>query len=208
FQLSSEPAPASGVQPLTQSFIGSSGFAVAISSNYVSGLIDTNAIQQAITSNSFTITVSVWPLSGSVTYNLRFTSGPTLTFQSGGIEISGSVAVETSTWWAPNGSVSFKQMIRLMLDTPSQTVTPIRFGDPQVDQSWFIPHDLVVNIVRAQIDSALFENTPSIRSIFHQGRSTLVQGLHTFDAFASVSYIGLDITPDGVIVRGEIGSLP
>jgi peroxiredoxin len=208
FQLSSAPAPASGVQPLTQSFIGSSGFAVAVSSDYVTGLIDTDAIKQAIASNSFTINISVWVWSGSVTYHLTFTAGPTLTFQSGGIEISGSVAAETSTWWAPNGSVSFKQTIRLMLDTSSQTVTPIRFGDPQVEQSWFIPHDLVVNIVKTQIDSALFANTPSIRSIFDKGKSTLVQGLHTFDPLASVSYTSLDITPDGVIVFGEIGSAP
>jgi len=48
----------------------------------------------------------------------------------GGIEIAGSVAAETSTWWAPNGSVSFKQTIRLMLDVASQTVTPMRFGNP------------------------------------------------------------------------------
>ena len=35
FQLSGAGAPASGVQPLTQSFIGSSGFAFAVSSEYV-----------------------------------------------------------------------------------------------------------------------------------------------------------------------------
>src|SRR5262249_6387675 len=45
FQLSGAGAPASGVQPLTQLFIGSSGFAVAVSKDYVSGLIDLDAIR-------------------------------------------------------------------------------------------------------------------------------------------------------------------
>ena len=143
-----------------------------------------------------------------MTYHLRFTSGPTLTFESGGIEIAGSVAAETSTWWAPNGSVSFKQTVRLMLDTSSQTVTPLRFDDPQVNQSWFIPHQTVVNTVKSQIDNALIANTPAVRRVFADGKTTLLKGLSSFDPFASVTYTGIDITPDGVIVRGEIGSLP
>jgi peroxiredoxin len=208
FQLSGASAPASGVQPLTQSFIGSSGFAVAISADYVRGLFDVEAIRQNVAAVTLTIKVSVWPFSTSVTYHLRFTSGPTLTFKPGEIEISGTVAAETSTGWAPNGSVNFKQMVRLTLDTSSQTVTPMRFGDPQVDESWFIPHQTAVNTVKSQIDNALSANTPSVRRVFADGKNTLRKGLNSFDPFASVSYAGLEITPDGVIVRGEIGSLP
>lgn len=208
FQLSGAPAPASGLQPLAQSFIGSSGFAVAISAAYVRGLFDLDAIRQAMAAVSFTINVSVWPFSASVKYKLRFTSGPTLTLKSGGIELAGSVAAETSTSWAPNGSVSFKQTIRLMLDVPSQTVTPVRSGDPDVDQSWFIPHQTVLNTVRSQIDHALAANTPAVRRVFADGKTTLLKGMRSFDPVASVSYTGIEITPDGVIVRGEVGSLP
>jgi hypothetical protein len=177
FQLSGAAAPASGVQPLSQSFIGTSGFAVAVSAAYVTGLFDLDAIRQAITAVSFTVTIGVWPITASVTYTLRFTSGPTLTFQSGGIVIAGTVAAETSTSWAPNGSVSFSQTIRLMLDTASQTITPMRFGDPNVDQSWFIPHDTALNAVRTQIDNALVANTPAVRQVFSNGKTTLLNGL-------------------------------
>jgi peroxiredoxin len=208
FQLSGAAAPASGVQPLTESFIGSSGFAVAVSAAYVSGLFDLNAISQAMAAASFTVTVSVGFYSASVTYHLRFTSGPTLTFQSGGIVIAGTVAAETSTWWAPNGSVSFSQTVRLMLDVPSQTITPMRFGDPTVDQSWFIPHQTAVDAVKSQINDALVANTPGVRQVFSNGRTTLLNGLSSFDPLASVTYTGIDITPDGVIVHGEIGSVP
>src|SRR5438046_508185 len=51
FQLSGAP-PAGGPQSLTQSFIGSSGFAFAVSQEYVSGLIDMAAIREAIKSRS------------------------------------------------------------------------------------------------------------------------------------------------------------
>src|SRR5271166_1299248 len=112
FQLSGAGAPASGVQPLNQVFIGSSGFAVAVSKDYVISLIDIAAIRAGI-SQSVTFTLSgPWGIgSVSVTYQLSFTSGPTLTFQNGGIEISGQVSAQTSTWWAPNGYVSFTQLI-------------------------------------------------------------------------------------------------
>jgi peroxiredoxin len=207
FQLSGAAAPTSGVQPLTQSFIGSSGFAVAVSKEYVAGLIDIDAIRRALDGYTITLTLSgPFGISASVTYTLSFTSGPTLTFQSGGIAISGKVAASGNKWWSPNGWVSFTQVITLALDPSTQTVTPVRAGDPSVDQSWFIPHDIVVNIVRSQVDSALTNNTPAIRKVFADARNNLLNGLKTFDAFPSVTYSGVEITPDGVIVRGEIGS--
>jgi peroxiredoxin len=208
FQLSGAPAPASGVQPLSQSFIGSSGFAVAVSASYVSGLFDLDAIRQAVAAASFTVSVSVGPFSASVTYHLQFTNGPTLTFQSGGIEIAGTIAAHTDASWAPDGSVSFSQTIRLMLDVPSQTITPMRFGDPTVSESWFIPHQTAVDAVKSQINDALVANTPAVRGVFSNGRTTLLNGLSSFDPLASVTYTGIDITPDGVIVHGEIGSMP
>jgi peroxiredoxin len=210
FQLSGAAAPASGVQPLNQVFIGSSGFAVAVSKEYVTGLIDLAAIRAAINSQSVTFTLSgPWGIgSVSVTYQFSFTSGPTLTFLSGSIQISGQVAAQTSSWWAPNGSVSFTQSIVLVLDVPSQTVTLAALGDPNVNQSWFIPHDYAVNIVKTQINNALTANTPSVRNVFTNAKNALVKGFNTFDPAASVSYTQVEITPDGVIVRGEIGSEP
>jgi peroxiredoxin len=204
-QLSGAP-PTGGPQSLTQSFIGSSGYAFAVSKDYVSGLIDVAAIREAIKSHPVVLRLSRWGVSVSVTYKLRFSSGPTLTFKSGGFEISGRVEAETSTWWAPNGYVSFKQMIALTLDTSSQTVRPERLGEPDVDESWFIPHGTAVNIVKSEIDNALSANRSRVERIFSDGKSSLARGLRTFDPFASVSYTAVAVTPDGVIVRGEIGS--
>jgi len=202
FQLSGADAPASGVQPLTQSFVGSSGFAFAVSGDYAKTLIDVAKIQTNIQSQPLVLRI----LGRRVTYHLRFSQGPDLKFHTGEIEVSGRVEVETDTRWAPNGFVTFSQLIRLMLDIPSQTVGAAPFGLPTVDQSWFIPHNTVVDIVRIQIHDALAANEASINGAFADGRSTLIRGLHTFDPFASASYTGLEITSDGVIVRGEIGS--
>ena len=58
--------------------------------------------------------LSRFGVSVSVTYRLRFSSDdPTLTFKNGGIEIAGRVEAETDTFWAPNGFVSFKQLVTL-----------------------------------------------------------------------------------------------
>jgi peroxiredoxin len=201
FQLSGAGPPASGIQPLTQSFIGSSGFAVALGKEYVippsrdhRGLIDIGAILRAV--NSYRET-HVWDLS--------FTSGPALVFKSGGIEISGEVAVRLG--FLGIGSIRFKQLITLVLDTSSQTVTPVRAGDPSVTTSGIIPHRTAVDILRSQIDSALAENTPSIRGAVAEASDRLDRGLNAFDPSAIVSYTGLEITSDGIIIRGEIGSL-
>jgi hypothetical protein len=102
--------------------------------------------------------------------------------------------------------VSFTQLITLMLNTLNQQAVPVRVGDPNVDQSWFIPHDTVLGIVRAQIDTALTNNTPAVRVLFTNARTMLLHGLRTFDAFANPTFTGIQITTDGVIVRGEIGS--
>jgi hypothetical protein len=206
FQLSGAGPPASGVQGLTQSFIGSSGFALAVAKEYIIGLIDVQAIRNAINGRSVVFRVDLGVVSYSVTYRLRFSSGPTLTFRTGAIEISGRIEVETSNPVAPNGFVSFKQLVTLLLDTVTELVRPQRVGDPDVDESWFIPHGRAVNIVRSEIDNALSANEPHVRDVFRDGRNRLLGGLLRFDAAARPHYTAIEISANGVIVRGEIGS--
>ncbi|MGZ9159106.1 MAG: TlpA family protein disulfide reductase, partial [Nitrospira sp.] len=209
FQLSGAAPPPNGLQSLTQSFIGPSGFGFAVSKEHVNTLIDLEAIRQAIRDRRPVVLKisSIFGVSVSVEYRLRFSSGPTLTFKNGAIEIAGRVAAETDTSWAPNGFVSFKQRVILMLDPTSQRISLERAGEPDVDKSWFIPHGRAVNIVRVEIDNALKENRAAIRRVFDDARSALTKGLRTFDSGASASYTAIDITTDGVVVRGEIRSL-
>ncbi|BBY43569.1 redoxin family protein [Mycolicibacterium celeriflavum] len=206
FQLSGAPSPADGLQSLTQSFIGASGFGFAVSKEHVGTLIDLEAIRQAI-KNRRPLKFSIGTIFGgsvSVTYRLRFSSGPTLTFKNGAIEIGGRVAAETDTSWAPNGFVSFKQRVTLVLDATSQRISLESAGEPDVDESWFIPHGRAVNIVRAELDAALERNRTAIHRVFDDARNTITNGLRRFDASTSASYTAVHITTDGVVVRGEI----
>jgi peroxiredoxin len=209
FQLSGAAAPASGVQPLSQSFVGTSGFAVAVSKEYASSFIDLDAVRQQINNYSLTITLTgPFGISASVTYHLSFTSGPTLTFQNGGIAVSGTVEASGNKWWSPNGTVSFTQLVTLALDIPSQAITPVTVGSPSVNASWFIPQDAAVNIVSTQIQNALNANKQAVRDTFANARATLVKGVDTFDQNGGVYFTGVEITADGVIVRGDIRSVP
>jgi peroxiredoxin len=207
FQLSNSAPPASGVQGITQSFIGSSGFGFAVSKDHVASLIDLEAIRQSVASQTPKFTVSYGLGSTTVTYRLSFSSGPTLTFKTGGIEISGRVEAKTNTIWAPNGWVSFKQLITIDVDPATQAISVRRAGEPEVDEAWFIPHARAVNIVRSEVDKALARNGTAVRRVFHDARSDLRNGLRMFDTGVSVSFTAIEITINGVIVRGEIGSV-
>ncbi|QIF04533.1 TlpA disulfide reductase family protein [Roseimicrobium sp. ORNL1] len=204
-QLSGAGAPASGVQPLHTSFVGSSGFAFAVRKEHIQGLIDVEAIRASIAARSITLRLERFGVGVSVTYKLRFSSGPTMTFKAGSIELSGRVEAETDTFWAPNGFVSFKQGIRIRLNTATQVASLRRIGDPDVDESWFIPSGTATNIVRSEIDKALEANEDSVEAVFDDARAKLTNGLRTFDNASTVRYSGVEITVDGVIVRGDIG---
>jgi peroxiredoxin len=203
-QLSGAAAPANGLQSITQSFIGSSGFGFAVSKEYVNTLIDLGAIRAGIEAQRVVFRVGAWGVYHSVTYTLRFSSGPTLTFKSGGIEIAGRIEAETGTSWAPNGYVSFKQLVTLVLNADTQAFDLERVGDPDVDESFFIPHGRAVDSVGTQIDIALASNRTEISGIFAGAKSKLIHALRTFDSGAWASYTGVEITTAGVIVRGEI----
>jgi peroxiredoxin len=197
-QLSGPPLPSSSLQSLTQPVVASSGFAFAVSQEHLRTLVDTEAIRQAIRERTASFL--------GATYRFRFSSGPTLTFVNGAIEVSGRVEVETSAVWAPNGFVSFRQAIILVLDAASQTVSLQTAGEPDVDESWFIPHGRAVNIVEAEMASALAASSAPVRRVFADGRQALDRGLATFDRSASARFTEVSISEHGVVVRGDIGS--
>ncbi len=208
FQLSGGSPPPNGLQGVTQSFIGSDGFGVAISKAHVTSLIDLNAIRQSVAAVHPSFTIDYGLGSATVRYDLSFSNGgPFLTLTNGGIQITGRVEARTPTSWAPNGWVQFTALITLDVDPQTQAISVRRAGDPDVDESWFIPHDRAVNIVRREVDEALARNGTAIRRVFHDARSDLRNGLREFDPGAIVSFTSIRITGNGVIVRGAISSL-
>lgn len=194
-QLSSAAPPATGTQGIG-SFCGDSGFAFAVSEEFVDSVVDVQAIRASVEAAS--------PRFLGATYRLRFSSGPTLTLHNGSIEVAGRIEATTPSWYAPNVWVSFTAHIGLVLEPVGQVVSLERVG-LEVDESWDMPHDTAVRVVREEIDKALPAQAPAIRRTFDDAKDTLLNGVKRFDAAASAHYTGVEVTSEGVIVRGELG---
>ena len=95
-----------------------------------------------------------------------------------------------------------------MLHGPSQTVRPVRLGAPDVDESLILSHSTAVNIVTEEIDKALAANADTIESTFADARISLINALRNFDTTSGAHYSAVEITPNGVIVRGDISGVP
>lgn len=207
-QLSTRTVPPGAIAGITQSLVGQHGFAFAVSSDHVGRMIDVATIKANL--EAVRIRLSVDLLVGSVgaTYTLRFSQGPTITFEQGAITVSGRVEVETDTFVAPNGFVSFKQKLRLRLNTTTQTVSLLRLGGPEVDKSWFIPKSVAVGEVNKAFDQALDQNGPVVSDTFHEARNNLIAALRNFDGTATARYATLDVRPDGVVIAGDLATAP
>lgn len=203
-QISGAALPSTGPHGITESFIGASGFGFAVSKERIDRLLDVNTIRERITARPLTVTLSRWGVSISVTYRLRFSSGPTLTFTNGAIELTARIEAETDTWWAPNGYFAIKQPLRLVLYADTQQILVARVGDPEVDKSWFIPGAIAVSRARSALDNALAANRGAVRRVFEEAKASLVKGVRTFDPGASARYTGVEVVIAGVVVRGEI----
>jgi hypothetical protein len=206
-QLSGAPPPPGGLQAVTQPVVGGNAFAFAVRGGHVEGLVDLPAIRDAAEGVSFSVDYGL----GTATYHLRFTEGPALSFRPGAIELSGEVRAETSALLLPNGSVRFEQAIGLALE--GGRVRPRRIGDPQVQRSgfWFrraVSRSRAVEVVRTQVDTGLQMVADQIAGAFEEARAGFARGLRVFDQAATASYTSVEITPDGVIARGNVGTDP
>jgi peroxiredoxin len=207
-QLSDRVVGPGAIAGIAQSVVGAHGFAFAVSKEHVVRMLDVETIKASLEARTFTLSVDLLFGSVGATYGLRFSSGPTISFEPGAITVSGRVEAETDSFVAPNGFVSFKQKLRLRLNTTTQDVSLLRLGEPDVDKSWFIPRSVAVNQVNQAFADALEANGPVVSQVFHDARNTLVSALRNFDGTATASYAKLDILADGVVIAGDLASAP
>jgi peroxiredoxin len=210
-QLSGAPLSGNHIQSVTNSFIGSSGFAVGVSKEYVRTMLDElfDAVEDAIESFKRVVVKEL-----DVYYTAKLTSGPSLHWSSGAIKFS--VGIKLIGHNSPlNFDIDVDQTLTLDLRVSSQSVTIKPVGDPVVHGSIVI--DLVellgggiVSSIKAARDEALNGGTPSVNDMvqdtFLGAKARLVQGLQSFDDSASVLFTAVEITAHGIIVRGEVGS--
>jgi peroxiredoxin len=189
--------PAGAINSLGNNFLGGSEFALAVSREYVQSFLDkiTDKLKAAAAGLG---TKSFW---GDYTVSV---STITTTWKAGAIDVSGTIYLKTDGWFAPNGWISFTQTLTLALDVPSQLVTIKAVGDPDVDESDWISHSRALNNVRQVRDNALVSGGGTLSPTFTDARTRLSNGLQTFDSYAAATYTAVEVTPDGIIVRGAI----
>jgi peroxiredoxin len=192
-KLSGTGPPNGNVQSVTSLFIGSSGFAFAVSKEHVGSLLQ-SFLASLTTAPSFRVL--------GVTITISFTINP-LQWAAGKITISGRVEFHNP---GPNQWITFGQALTLTLDQATQRVALKAVGEPAVDESFFISHSTAVNAVKTARDNALSAGAAPINSALINARTRLNNALRQFDPSVSARFTMVEITADGVIVRGDIGS--
>lgn len=194
-------AAAGNINSVNKHLLGGFDFAIAVSKEYVGTFLQAfiDSVKNSVAALSFTISFTFI----SATYRASISS-LNFVWKPGAIEISGRIELVTGSM-APNGFISFTQRITVELDVASQTVALKPLGDPDVKESWFLPHGRALNAVRSARDNALPSAGTPINKTVSDTRSSLVAALQSFDKLASVTYKAVEITPDGMILQGAIG---
>lgn len=202
-KLSGGVASSAGLASITNEFIGGSEYAIAVSKEHIATLLAPlmDSVKSSI--SNFSVRVRIGFVTG--TYHASFTSGPTIEWKTGVIEISGHIALTTGSI-LPNGYITFKQGVTLELHNPTQTVTLKAVGDPAVDESWFISHSTALGAVKSAMASALSSASGPVNATFASTRMRFSAGLKSFDDSADARYDAIEITPDGIIIRGSLST--
>ena len=197
------PFPAGRMASLTNNFLQSNEFAIAVSKEYLQKFLDEFIAKiRAIAANQ---RIFVEGPTSKATYTISLSSASVL-WKNGAIEISGSLRCVSDRWWAPDGNIGFTQSVAVVLDVPSQTVSVKPLGDPVVSVFWPVKESTAKKEVISARDNGIVQATASVNKTFAGARDHLLHGLGRFDAGATVTYTALEVTPDGIVVRGAIGA--
>ena len=89
------------------------------------------------------------------------------------------------------------------MDVPSQTVKVVPVGDPAISNASIgLPTGFIAGRIKDGRDGVLSKLS---LQVFNDVRNQLLSTLRSFDNFADVKYATIEITPDGIILRGAIG---
>jgi peroxiredoxin len=197
--------PSGSLASVTNHFLGSSEFAIAVSKESTQKSFD--ALIAAMKAKAGSIQITVSGMLGTAHYAVSV-SNIAVVWKAGSIELSGKIDLISDRWWAPNGWITFTQAVTVTLDVPTQTISLIALGEPQVDESWWLSHARALNEVKGARDApgALPAASANVRASFAGALTKLASGLMSFDASASARYTAIEVTPDGIILRGTVGT--
>lgn len=219
-QLSVPSLPPGGIQSVNNLFIGSAGFAFAVSKEYVLTVFQPTINNLLQFTQDFTLSINLLVGTLHPTYHFSVTSVD-LQFTNGSIDFVIKGKATTGSWYAPNyNNIVITQRLTavMFLDT---LFIPARDDELTISG---LP-DSALNSVKIAAIAARNQALPPAQDALNQellkARTRLNSSLGSFDPSASASFRAgssedpgasasgaIAITPDGVIVRGDIGGAP
>lgn len=214
-QLSGAPPPAAGAQNVNNLFTGPAGFAVGVSQQYVLTVVQPtiNSLRQFQTKFTVSIAGILHP-----TYTVSVTDVE-LQFNNGSINFVVKAKATSDSFYAPDyNNIVITQVLTLVLFLD---LLGISAPDDQLTVSG-VPGSAVGavrNAVIAQRNQALPQAQQSLNTELGKAKAQLNGALHSFDPSASAGFRAgtstdpgsstsgaVAVTPDGIILRGDIGS--
>lgn len=204
--------PSGGIHSITQFFVGSAGFAFAVSKEFVAGIFQPtiNSLRQFTTSFQVPIPVLADP-----TYNFSVTD-VALQFNDGSIDLRIQGKATTSSLWPDYNNIVITQRFTLVLflgtlfiSAPDDAVTISGLPDSA--------KATVTNVVIAQRNATLPSVQGGLNTQLGSAVTRFTNALRSFDESATAALRagsseepgsstsgGVAITPDGIIFRGDI----
>jgi peroxiredoxin len=185
-----------------------SAFAVAVGRDYVKQFFDDVRDKVAAFVARIRKSVTSDIGLGTITYTPSLTSF-IVNWKPGSIEVVGSItATKSGAFWGPSVVyIGFTQVLLVVLDNQSVAIRPA--GPPSVSSSssHVDPAEFAAEVEKAR-DNALLAANAQLGGKFAAAQQTLVSALTTFDQAASVQFAEVEVTSDGIVVRGSMGLTP
>ena len=215
-QLSDGAPPAGGIQNIVTSFIGTAGFAFAIGKEFVQHVFQPTIDNLLQFKQSFEVSI---PLAPNPTYDFGVT-GVDLQFNDKTIDLI--IRGKATHWLLKDYNVVIKQRFALLMLFDTLFIQAADYP-PSVSGLPGSAVGAVKAAVVAQRDQALPPAQDALNEQLRAANTRLSGALHSFSPTASASFRagfsedaasgtsgGIAITPDGVIIRGDIrtGTIP
>jgi peroxiredoxin len=189
---------------------GADDIALAISKQYVNGLLNSLTGDLQSFHKTYTVTatvplfigVGVVPVKVSRNYNVSV-SGVSVQWFSGKIRVTvnGSAIGQDPL---PDYSFTVTQDLKVVLDTVAQKVRVEPLGGPDVDGLPAQVTGAAESAIADEVEDALKEANQSIDDVLLS--VGLDDVLHSFDGSASAKWTAIEVQPQGVVLRGSVST--
>lgn len=201
FRVTPGPPPSGPVGNAGSQFLGTNEFAIALSKEAVKAQFEPTL--KALREYRATVPVA------NIGYRVAVT-GVDLIFNSGSVDLQIN-ATATAPWpWPDFNNIVITQRLTLTLDGTTQQVSLLAAdSDLTITGIWssVLGYDIigrVKNRIIAERNKALPAAQQAVAAGCYNARQGLEDGLKSFAKYATARYVTLEVTPDGIVLRGRI----